>query len=141
MRKHLFTDHIEQWVSICDDLKIPITAAGALPSVRKFRNEPADASTPLESECPEYSKAAFVDALVEFIVGDDQVCVYFMELHPNLTYIQSINVVESPRLKKLFLLLRKELKESDIPGRTAIRSHIEKNYDAYMKQLEEDMAV
>ena len=75
LRKHLFTDHIEQWVSTCDDLKIPITAVGALPSVRKFRNEPADASTPLESERPEYSKAAFVDALVEFIVGDDQVCV------------------------------------------------------------------
>jgi len=66
---------------------------------------------------------------------------YFIILNPGLTYIQSINVVESPRLKNLFLLLRKELKESDIPGRSAIRSHIEKNYDAYMKKLEEDMAV
>jgi hypothetical protein len=74
LRKHLFTDHLEQWVSSCDQLKIPITAKAALPEVQKFRNEPAD--TPLESERPDYSKSAFVDALVEFIVGDDQVSVH-----------------------------------------------------------------
>jgi len=39
------------------------------------------------------------------------------------------------------LLLRKELKESDIPGRTTIRNRVEKSYQDYMKQLEEDMAV
>jgi hypothetical protein len=75
LRKHLFTDHLEQWVSSCDQLKIPITAKAALPEVRKFRSEPGD--TPLESERPDYSKSAFVDALVEFIVGDDQVSVHF----------------------------------------------------------------
>jgi hypothetical protein len=38
-------------------------------------------------------------------------------LYCNLSDLeQSINIVESPRLKKIFLLLRKELMESDIPG-------------------------
>ena len=55
--------------------------------------------------------------------------------------IQSINIVESPRLKKIFLLLRQELKESDIPGRTTIRKKIDQVYQDYLKQLEEEMTV
>ena len=44
-------------------------------------------------------------------------------------------------VQKIFLLLRQELKELDIPGRTTIRNRVEKAYQDYMKQLEEDMAV
>jgi hypothetical protein len=44
-------------------------------------------------------------------------------------------------LKKIFLLLRQELKESDIPGRTTIRKKIEQAYQDHLKKLEEDMAV
>jgi hypothetical protein len=76
LRKHLYNEHLEQWVTSCDDLKIEITAQAALPFVKKFRQEPAE--TPLESEHPEYSKEAFVEAILEFIVGDDQVCAYFL---------------------------------------------------------------
>jgi len=36
------------------------------------------ADTPLQSECPEYFKEAFVEVILEFIVGDDQVCAYFL---------------------------------------------------------------
>jgi len=39
------------------------------------------------------------------------------------------------------LLLRQELKESDIPGRTTIRNRIDKAYQDYLKQLEEEMMV
>jgi hypothetical protein len=49
--------------------------------------------------------------------------------------------VESPRLRKIFLLLRKELQESDIPSHTTIRTCIEQAYEEHMKQLEEEMAV
>ena len=49
--------------------------------------------------------------------------------------------MESPRLKKIFLLLREELKESDIPSRATMRTRIEQVYDEYMKQLEGEMAV
>jgi hypothetical protein len=49
--------------------------------------------------------------------------------------------VESPRLRNLFLLLRKELKESDIPSRSTMRTRIEQVYEEHMKQLEEEMVV
>jgi hypothetical protein len=44
-------------------------------------------------------------------------------------------------LKKVFLLLRQELKESDIPGRTTLRTKIDKAYQDYLKKLKEEMAV
>jgi hypothetical protein len=44
-------------------------------------------------------------------------------------------------LKKIFLLLRQELKESDIPGRTTTRKKIEMAYQDRLKKLEEEMAV
>jgi hypothetical protein len=72
LRKHLYKNHIEQWVTTCDKLKIPITAKSAEEPVRIFRKEPAPSL--LESERPTYSKEAFVNAIVDFIVGDDQVC-------------------------------------------------------------------
>lgn len=71
LRKHLLKNHIEQWVTICDNLKIPITAKSAEEAVRVFRKEPAPTS--FETHRPTYSKEAFVDAIVDFIVGDDQV--------------------------------------------------------------------
>jgi len=72
MRKHLFTDHIAEWVKLCEDLNIPIIAPAAISAIHKFRKEPVP--TPLESERPQYSKQAFIDAIVDFVVGDDQVC-------------------------------------------------------------------
>ena len=71
LRKHLLKNHIEQWVTICDNLKIPITAKSAEGPLRIFRKEPDPTS--LETERPTYSKDAFVDAIVDFIIGDDQV--------------------------------------------------------------------
>ena len=76
LRKHLYNEHLDQWVTSCDNLGIEITTQAALPFVKKFRQEPAD--TPLESERPKYTKEAFVEAILEFIVGDDQVCAYFL---------------------------------------------------------------
>jgi hypothetical protein len=71
LRKHLFNDHIEKWITSCEKLNIRITATAAVEAIRMFRKEPA--TTSLESERPQYSKDAFRDALVDFIVGDDQV--------------------------------------------------------------------
>jgi hypothetical protein len=58
-----------------------------------------------------------------------------------LILAQAINVIESPRLRKIFLLLREELKESDIPSRSTIRNHIEEVFEEHMAELEEEMAV
>jgi len=49
--------------------------------------------------------------------------------------------VESPRLKRIFLILRNELKESDIPGRSLIRDRIMDMYSHHLKKLTEDMKV
>jgi hypothetical protein len=68
----LYSEHIAEWVTGCDDLNIKITAQAALPAVREFHNEPEPTS--LEGECQEYIKEAFVEAILEFVVGDDQIC-------------------------------------------------------------------
>ena len=68
----MYSEHIAEWVTGCDDLNIKIIAQAALPAVREFRNEPEPTS--LEGERQEYTKEAFVEAILEFIVGDDQVC-------------------------------------------------------------------
>ena len=65
----------------------------------------------------------------------------FFQLVVTLTFLQSINIVESPRLKKIFLLLREELKESDIPSHTTMRNRIEQVYEEHMEQLEGEMTV
>jgi hypothetical protein len=76
LRKHLYTEHLEQLVTSCDELSIKITAQAAIPAVKAFRQEPVD--TPLESKRPKYSKDTFVEAILEFIIGDDQVCPHFL---------------------------------------------------------------
>lgn len=66
---------MEQWVTICDKEGIRITAQQAQEPVRRYRKEPA--ASLLESERPKYSKDAFIDAIVDFVVGDDLVCIKF----------------------------------------------------------------
>lgn len=139
LRKHLFSNHIDEWVTACDQAQIKITASAAAEAVRQFRKEPA--STQSESEQPPYSKEAFIDAIVDFVVGDDLVSVKFYFIIKYLMSTQPLNIIQSPRLRKIFLLLRQELKESDIPGRTTIRNRVEKAYQDYMQQLEKDIAV
>ncbi|KAF8180256.1 hypothetical protein K438DRAFT_1976772 [Mycena galopus ATCC 62051] len=104
LRKHLYEHHINAWVEGCDKLKIPIEAKEAARFVDAYRvhkhqkSSSTSDSKPGKKRTPFY-KDAFVDAIVEFIVGDDQ----------------SINVVENEQLRAIFLMLRVELKDSDIP--------------------------
>jgi hypothetical protein len=49
--------------------------------------------------------------------------------------------VESPHLKKIFLMLHKGLKESEIPGCTAICQHIDEMKEEHLKRLEEELKV
>lgn len=72
LQKHLFTDHIEEWNATCESLHISITAVAAIQAISKFHNEPPP--TELHSEHPPYSKEAFISAILDFVVGDDQVC-------------------------------------------------------------------
>jgi hypothetical protein len=72
VRRHLFNNHIADWVKACEDQKIQIRGADAKRAVQRFRNLPE--ATQLEADRPEFSKENFVDAIAEFVVGDDQVC-------------------------------------------------------------------
>lgn len=75
VRNHLIKNHLADWVGGCDELEIKICGSKGKEAERKFRNLPEP--TNLESDRPKFSKDAFVDALTEFVIGDDQVCVEF----------------------------------------------------------------
>jgi len=88
-----------------------------------------------------YSKKAFEIALVEFIVGDDQVCKSNLTLFFLADSPQSLNIIESPRLRAIFFMLHAELQESDIPGRTTIRNRIEEAFRKNLETMQEVMKV
>jgi hypothetical protein len=83
LRAHLFKFHLDEWVEECDKRDIKITAAEAKPSVNSYRRQKGQTHS-----CPgadpgtrkKYSNEAFVDALAEFIVADDQVTMFFLLL-------------------------------------------------------------
>jgi hypothetical protein len=68
LRKHLYMQHLEEWVGLCRDLGIPITAKAALEAI-----EDAHGVEREEPEHLKYSGEAFLDSLAELIVGDDLV--------------------------------------------------------------------
>lgn len=80
LRNHLANDHIENWVETCDKFKISITAQVAQKAVNAYqqrRGQPQESANFSAGPVPhvrEYSREAFVDAIVEWIVADDQVC-------------------------------------------------------------------
>jgi len=55
--------------------------------------------------------------------------------------LQSLNVVESPELRSLFRMLREELRDSDIPRRTHIRTRVAEVWDEHVAKLEREMSV
>ena len=93
LRRHLMNEHLADWVSGCDRMQVPIKAKEAQEVVKEYRKSnmlgsivddmPSD-----EPEKKDYSPAAFVDALVAWIVSDDQVTVASISLPPSY-YIDS----------------------------------------------------
>jgi hypothetical protein len=78
LRKHLCDCHADTWISSCTELNINITAKAAQSTVNAYRRKHEGFSQPTEENGAEhirqtYSKEAFLDALVDFIVSDDQV--------------------------------------------------------------------
>ncbi|KAF7358762.1 HAT family dimerization domain-containing protein [Mycena sanguinolenta] len=130
LRKHLYEHHLAAWVEGCDRMKIPITAKEAAPHVEQYRIRKNQKTSSTSTQEPgrqrtQFSQEAFVDAIVEWIVSDDQ----------------SLNVVENQQLRNIFLMLRSELKDSDIPHRTKIRQRVMEIWDEHLDKLESEMAL
>ena len=70
---HLIEHHLNDWVSQCDAQGIEIHAQDAQDAIENYRKS-CDQTGFQATQLP-YTKSNFVDALVEFIVGDDQVCI------------------------------------------------------------------
>jgi hypothetical protein len=70
LRKHLYLQHLDEWVKSCADLNISITAKAAVEAIEKSGGIVLG-----EAEKLQFSKDAFTDALMEFVVGDDQVSI------------------------------------------------------------------
>jgi hypothetical protein len=71
---------------------------------------------------------------------------YFrLVLHHNLCTntlsAKPMNIIESPRLRAIFKMLKTDLKDSDIPGRTTLSNRIKEMFDEYLDVLETDMKV
>ncbi|KAJ7730099.1 hypothetical protein DFH07DRAFT_756418, partial [Mycena maculata] len=130
LRKHLYENHLDVWVAGCDQLKISIKAKEAKQYLDDYwarkQQTTAGASEPEPPEPrTQFSQEAFVDAIVEFIVGDDQ----------------SINVIENKQLRAIFLMLWAELRDKDIPHRTTIRKRIIEVWDEHLNTLERELGV
>ncbi|KJA23886.1 hypothetical protein HYPSUDRAFT_114830, partial [Hypholoma sublateritium FD-334 SS-4] len=118
------------WIDGCDKFKIPITAERAKGPVAQYREsrgdpsaESAQAAGNRPPDIPAYSYEAFVDAITEFVIADDQ----------------SINVIESPFLRRIFMLLRQDLSDNEIPHRSAIQNRIKSFWEEHLGVLEGDM--
>lgn len=77
LRNHLLDHHADAWIAGCDKLNIPITAKSAQSKVKEYRTCHGQPPNTCESEQANprraFSQEAFVEAIVEFIVADDQV--------------------------------------------------------------------
>ena len=58
-----------------------------------------------------------------------------------LTVAKSLNVIENPLLRNIFLLLRQELKDEDIPGRTKVRERVMQLWEEHISHLSKEIEV
>ena len=81
-------EHLADWVSGCDRMQVPIKAKEAQDVVKEYCKSNTlgnivDGTLSDEPEKKDYSPAAFVDALVAWIVSDDQVTLASILLTPS----------------------------------------------------------
>ncbi|KAK0477710.1 hypothetical protein EDD18DRAFT_1114615 [Armillaria luteobubalina] len=77
LRYHLIKDHLRLWVAACDKMGVSVKGAG-IRAAERFRHKNSTAEfkegpLPIDFAVPDYSHDAFVDAIVEWIITDDQV--------------------------------------------------------------------
>ena len=86
---------------------------------------PEDGASKKRANIPPFSLSSLHQHLVEFIVADDQ----------------ALNIVECNEFRRLLLFLREDLKDTDIPHRTKIKTNIIEAWKEYFVILKQDLAV
>ncbi|KAK0477578.1 hypothetical protein IW261DRAFT_1565890 [Armillaria novae-zelandiae] len=87
LRHHLIREHLKLWVTACDKLNTLIKGNG-MKAAKKFQKA-TGMTTPIGVSCsdtssiPEFSRDAFIDAIVKWIIANDR----------------SINIIECPQLR------------------------------------------
>lgn len=52
-----------------------------------------------------------------------------------------MNAIESPELRSIFLMLRDDLEDRDIPKRTTLSRRLDEVFEEHLVQLEQDITV
>ena len=80
LHAHLCSKHIDDWVSSCDAANIKIKARTVQVEINEYRQSRGEATSEGNwKQWKTFSKEAFVDAIVEFIVADDQVSIIYCD--------------------------------------------------------------
>ena len=111
-----------------DDLKNIVAEGGKLNNLppRSINSTaPNDGASNKRANIPPFSPSLFHQHLIEFIVSDDQ----------------SLNIVECDEFRHLLLILREDLKDTDIPHCTKIKMDIIEAWKDYFVILKQDLAV
>ncbi|KAK0485399.1 hypothetical protein EDD18DRAFT_1111546 [Armillaria luteobubalina] len=134
LRSHLICHHGDEWITACDELKIKISAKNAREAVWAYREKNpgtgvSEDMSPTDSHNREFSRETFIDVIMMFVVGDDQVRFRFF----------SLNVIENRHFWDLILLLRHNFTDKDIPHIDNLHAHILELLDKHLEALSEEM--
>lgn len=83
MRRHLLKDHRDEWISSCLEQGIKLTCATSKVALDQYQACHGGARHPVlpDDVIPPFSNDVFLDALVDFVVCDDQVSLTFQHLY------------------------------------------------------------
>ncbi|KAJ8457523.1 hypothetical protein ONZ45_g18279 [Pleurotus djamor] len=116
LRRHLYTIHLDEWVKSCDAAGIKIANVEALSHITELRyRENAATNGPRPRE--KYTPLGFLDVLAKCFATNDL----------------SINLIESPEFRDLFLMLREDFKDNDIPHRTSLHTRLKELWETMGK--------
>lgn len=88
-----------------------------------------------------FSKENLMEALVNFIAVDDQVCIQSHDESLLTLATQAIRLVEVPEFRQLILLLNHTLSDKDIPHRTKVHLEVAKSWSIRFARLKQELAV
>jgi len=103
--------------------------------------ETSNTTPDIEHCCPAYNQENFLTALIQFIITDNKVSTPLQVNCTRLIILKLLNVIECLKFWDLLLLLRKELKNTEILHRCKICDLILHQWSTYFKHLRKDLEV